>query len=372
MIGNGSMPSFKRMFYVRSLPGGVLRIGEAIPNRSVEIEDVDGWIERLLRLMDGTRTVESLARETSLTYPAMSVEEVKELIAELDRLGYVDDRRLLDESSLRPEELDRYQANLNYFSYFSHLNFAPWSMQESLRNAKVTVIGAGALGCGVLFNLAGLGVGAVRIVDFDVIELSNLNRQFLYNEQDIGRRKIEAASDVLTRFHSGMTLELTDLEIKSAADAKRVILGSDLVVLAADQPYWLLERWVNEACSETRIPFIAGGMNVCEGQVYAVVPDRTGCVACIDAQYGRSDANHASFIAEFRAADYRMPSTSIMPNYMMLAGMVSGDIARWFTGTAAMRSEGKVIAMNFDSYQLETRIDFTRKNLDCPVCGESA
>jgi molybdopterin/thiamine biosynthesis adenylyltransferase len=168
-----------------------------------------------------------------------------------------------------------------------------------------------------------------------------------------------------------MTLDLIDLEITSAADAKRVILDSDLVVLSADQPYWLLERWVNEACSETRIPFIAGGMNVCEGQVYAVVPGRTGCVACIDAQYGRSDANHASFIADFRASDYRMPSTSIMPNYMMLAGMVSGDVARWFTGTATMLSEGKVIAMNYDSYLQETRIDFTRKNPDCPVCRDS-
>ncbi|MBW5446398.1 ThiF family adenylyltransferase [Cohnella sp. CFH 77786] len=370
MNGSGVRPVFKGLFFVRSLPGGMLRIGEASPNRAVEIADEDGWVERLIRLMDGTRTVERLWRDLAAAAPSLTIEDVSEIVAELDRLGYVDDQGLRDECGLGPDELERFRANVNYFSYYSSMGSGPWGMQERLRGAEVTVIGAGALGCGVLLNLAGLGVTDLRIVDFDVVELSNLNRQMLYAEKDIGRRKIDVASEFLARFHFRSNPELVDMEITSAADAKKAISGSDLVVLAADQPYWLLERWVNQACSEAGIPFIAGGMNLCEGQVYAVVPGRTGCAACIDLQYGQDHAEHAAFLSDFRDSDFRMPSASIAPNYMVLAGIVGGEIARWFTGTAEMRSAGRVLAMNFDTYALETRIDFARRIPECPVCKD--
>lgn len=365
----GKRPLFKRLFYVRSLPGGVLRIGESIPGRAVEIVDEDGWVERLIGLMDGTRTAPELWTALSRSHPSVSEDDIAELLSEFDQLGYVDDDSARDVVSLLPDELERFKANLNYFSYYSSLGSDPWRMQQRIRDATITVIGAGALGCGVMLSLAGLGVSSVRVVDFDVVERSNLNRQWLYGEQDIGRRKTEAASEFLSRFRSAMKLETVDREIASAEDAKEAILGSDFVVLAADQPYWLLERWVNEACCALRIPFIAGGMNICEAQVYAVIPGKTGCVACIDTRVGREDAAHASYVADFRSSDFRMPSTSIGPGYMMLAGMVGADIAKWFIGTIDMRCAGKVTVMNMDDYRAETRIDFTEPLPECPVCG---
>ncbi|WP_276356797.1 HesA/MoeB/ThiF family protein [Cohnella caldifontis] len=368
MDGSGARPAFKRLYDVRSLPGGLLRIGESSPNRAVEIEDEAGWVERLIRLMDGTRTIGGLRDALSESHPEVTTEDVAELVAELDGLGYVDDRRAEEAASLPPDEAERFKANLNYFSYYSNLASDPWHMQKRLRDAKITVIGAGALGCGVLLNLAGLGVTAVRIVDFDVVERSNLNRQWLYGEPDIGRRKIETACEFLNRFRSGMKLDPLDREIASADEAGEAILGSDFVVLAADQPYWLLERWVNEACVRENIPFIAGGMNINEGQLYTVVPGRTGCVACIDVRYGREHAGHASFVEQCRASDFRMPSTSIAPGYMILAGMAGGEIARWFTGSAGLFSLGRVMVMNMDTCRAEPRIDFAAPQPDCPVC----
>ena len=145
---------------------------------------------------------------------------------------------------------------------------------------KVTILGSGAFGSTLLSSFAGLGVTNVRIADFDRVELSNLNRQLLFKESDIGRLKIEVAEEFVTERNSSMSVETIRKKISSVDDVKELIADSDLVILAADTPFFFIQRWVNTACVELEIPYIAGGVNVTEGTFYHISPKKTPCLDC--------------------------------------------------------------------------------------------
>lgn len=362
-------PKFKSLFFVRRAPDGRLRVAETFPDRAAEIEDEDGLVSRLIPLMDGTRTVEDLWKELLPGNPELLYREVAGIVEELDSAGFLDDAALQHQTSFQPKELERYKANLQFFSYFSNLSHCAYQMQERLKDARITIIGIGSLGAGVLFNLAGLGVSKVRIIDFDRIDLSNLNRQMLYNEQDIGRLKIDAASDYIGRFNSVMQLERRNIEIQSAESAKLAIAGSDLIVLAADQPHFQLERWVNEACVELRIPFIGGGLQVVEGTFYTFIPGKTGCLECNHLISDQRDDRRSVFMQDLAASGFRMPSSAIAPNYMVLIGAVSGEIVRYFTGIADLRSAGRVVSIDFLTCVVTDKMDFSKPVSSCSVCG---
>lgn len=366
---HAAKPVFKRLFYVRrSLADSSLRIAETVPGRAVEVEDEDGAAAKLIKLMDGTRTVDQIWDSMQQEGHDLSKAELFEIIEQFDRLGYLDDARFAEHTSLSAEERNRFQANINYFSYYSTMSSSPLRMQEQLKHIHITIIGLGTLGSGVLFNLACLGAASVRIIDFDVVERSNLNRQMLYNEHDIGRRKVDAAADFLSRFYPIMKVEPVDLHITSAADAKDVIAGSDFVVLAADQPHIELERWVNQACMELGVPWIGGGVNLVEGMLFTVIPGQTGCIECNHLIQNGADESRSSFVRDFMSSGFRMPSAAIAAHYMMLIGAVASEIARFVTGFAPLQSAGKVIAIDFHTYTSEVRMDYSKPVKECPVC----
>jgi molybdopterin/thiamine biosynthesis adenylyltransferase len=218
-------------------------------------------------------------------------------------------------------------------------------------------------------NLAGFGVSFVRIVDFDTVELSNLNRQMLFQEQDIGREKIEAATAFINRFHSGIKVEGVRKEIRSVEEAKSVIDSCDLVVLAADQPSFQLERWINEACVHRRVSFVGGGINLTRGQFYTVIPGETGCIDCNHLQHNIQNPEYAEFVKQYLASSFRMPSAALMSNYMQVTGMLCGDIARLLTGYAPVISKGKVVVTNFVTFENTISLTFDHPIDECPTCG---
>ncbi|MFC5470446.1 HesA/MoeB/ThiF family protein [Cohnella suwonensis] len=362
-------PMVKKTLFIREREKGLIRVGELTPDRAVEIEDEDGFIQQLLQRMDGTQTIHQISDELQSYDIPVTEGELTELISELDSIGLLDNPASDAYGSFSSTELERYKANLNYFTSFSSLSNSPWEIQRGLNQAKITVIGVGTLGSGVLFNLAGLGVDSVRIVDFDRVELSNLNRQLLYNEEDIGRRKIDAAKDFIRRFHSRMELECIPGEISSAEDAENAIADSDLVVLSADQPHFLLERWVNQACVKHGIPFIGGGVNAAEGQLYTVVPGKTGCLDCNYLLLSRQDEDYLQFLQSYVSSGFKMPSTAIAPNYMLLTGMLCGEAVRMIARTNPVQSEGKVVSIHFETFRTEIKMDFSSPSPDCPTCG---
>ena len=167
------------------------------------------------------------------------------------------------------QDLKRYERQIKIFGEEG---------QRRLRKAKVTIAGAGGLGSVSAAYLTVAGVGRIRVVDRDVVELSNLNRQILHWEKDTGREKAESFEEKLSQMNPDVEVMVLSEKIveDNVAD---VIKGSDLMVDALDnfQTRYLLNR----VALEKKIPFFHGAVYGFEGQVTTIIPGETACLRCI-------------------------------------------------------------------------------------------
>jgi molybdopterin-synthase adenylyltransferase len=361
-------PKFKQIHPVIEMEPGLIRLGELF-GTAIELEDPDGSIRQLIKLMDGTRTVEQIYKDLSVDYVNLTMQDVIEGVEGLNEYGFLYDQAIEDASHLNDKQRMRYKANLGYFSFFANLEQSPGVYQERLRNATVTVLGMGAFGSSILVNLAGLGVGKIRIADFDTVELSNLNRQILFNENDLDRFKIDVAEEFIKRFNSEVQVEKVYLEIKSAEDAERAIEGSDLVLLAADQPFFIVQRWVNKACTKLGIPFIGGGINLTEGQMFTILPGQSGCIDCMHLSRIRLAEDYPQILARQLETNFIPPTATTAPNVLMITGMIAAEATKFLTGIAPMESVGKVILHDFMTFEKSIFNEWERDEENCPSCG---
>lgn len=136
--------------------------------------------------------------------------------------------------------------------------------QEMLKNAKVLVIGAGGLGCPVLLYLTASGVGEIGVVDFDRVDASNLQRQVLYTNGDIGKKKVAAAVDKLTMQNPHVEFISYDFQL-TPKNALETIANFDIVIDGTDN--FSTRYMVNDACVLLGKPLIYGAIYRFEGQV---------------------------------------------------------------------------------------------------------
>jgi len=150
--------------------------------------------------------------------------------------------------------------------------------QEKLKAASVFIAGAGGLGSPASIYLAAAGVGKIRIVDNDSVELSNLNRQILHMEDDIGKKKTDSALEKLSRQNPAVNID-TLCETITVENARQLIGGCDLIVDAMDN---LATRLVlNRVAVDLNIPLIHGAVGGFEGRAMTVLPGKGACLRCI-------------------------------------------------------------------------------------------
>ena len=150
--------------------------------------------------------------------------------------------------------------------------------QRKLKGSQVVVAGLGGLGSAASIYLACAGVGHITLLDCDLVELSNLNRQILHWEEDIGEAKSFSAARKLTKLNP--SLEVTSLLERITEDNVRdIIRGADTVIDGMDN---FETRFVlNSACVREGIPLIHAGVHGLLGEVTTIIPGKTPCLACI-------------------------------------------------------------------------------------------
>jgi adenylyltransferase/sulfurtransferase len=151
------------------------------------------------------------------------------------------------------------------------------SGQTLLGEKRVLVVGCGALGSVISDHLARAGVGYLRIIDRDIVDIENLQRQILYNEKDVGRPKAQAAAEKLKIVNSEIEIEglVKDLTPKSA---EGILEGVDIVLDGTDN---LQTRYlINDVCVKNGIPWIYGGAVSTYGMSLNIVPKTTACLTC--------------------------------------------------------------------------------------------
>jgi adenylyltransferase/sulfurtransferase len=172
---------------------------------------------------------------------------------------------------LTPYELERYSRQIM-------LDSIGYEGQLRLKNARVCVVGAGGLGSPIAMQLAAMGIGYIRIVDRDVVELSNLHRQVLYTDEDIGYVKVERAAKRLKAINPNAVIEPLAVSVNNNT-AYEIIRGCDLVIDGLDS---IDARYaLNDACLKADIPYVYGGALGMLGSVCTVIPSKSACIRCI-------------------------------------------------------------------------------------------
>ena len=150
--------------------------------------------------------------------------------------------------------------------------------QEKLMRARVFIAGAGGLASPASIYLVAAGVGTIRVVDHDRVELSNLNRQVLYWDEDIGKKKVDSAAEKLKRLNQGVEIEAIE-ETITEANISQLVAGFDLIVDGMDN---LPTRYLlNKAALDKNIPFFHGAIYGFEGRVMTIIPGKTACLWCL-------------------------------------------------------------------------------------------
>jgi molybdopterin/thiamine biosynthesis adenylyltransferase len=136
--------------------------------------------------------------------------------------------------------------------------------QEKLKESKILVIGAGGLGCPVLQYLGAAGVGTIGIIDFDIIDITNLHRQVLYSVDDLGKSKAIIASEKISSSNPNLNIKPFNFKLEQH-NAQEIISNYDIIVDCTDN--FETRYLINDTCVLLNKPFVYGGIHKFEGQL---------------------------------------------------------------------------------------------------------
>ena len=337
------------------------------PGYVVEVPDSTGSIRCLLDLMDGTRTVEQLHELVQKKHADVTYEALSKALAQLDQQGFLEDGAARPDGLLDDYELARWDRNLSFLEAFASIGVSKYEIQRRIKSAKVALLGLGGVGSHLLFDLAAMGVQDIRAAEFDRIEISNLNRQILYTEGDIGRLKAEVAAERIRAFSPRIRLETVPLRLSSTEDVLKIIHDRDYVLCVADQPRTDIVHWVSDACVRQRAALVIGGHDMERVVYYTIIPGVTGCVACWLRQVQERDSLSAALIDERRRAQVFVDNGTFAPPISVIAGLMLCELTRLMTGVDSPVALGRLMEFRFKSAIMGEAERWDRVG-DCAVC----
>jgi len=218
--------------------------------------------------------------------------------------------------------------------------------QEKLKRASVFIAGIGGLGSPVAIYLTAAGIGRIRLVDHDRVDRSNLNRQVLHWDNDIGRSKVESAAEKLKRLNPEVEIEAIE-ETITEANLAELLTGFDLIVDAMDN---LPTRYLlNKAALDNNIPFFHGAIYGFEGRAMTIIPHKTACLRCV----------YRGVIPE-----EKFPVIGVTP--AVIGCIQATEVIKYIVGIGELLTNK---LLNYDALNMEFTEFNIKKDPHCEHCG---
>lgn len=225
--------------------------------------------------------------------------------------------------------------------------------QEKISNGRVLIVGAGGLGAPAAYYLAAAGVGIIGLVDFDQVELNNLQRQIIHSTADVGRPKVDSAADKMQALNPDVEVRTYNEPLR-AGNALDLIREYDFVIDGTDN--FGAKFLINDACVLAGTPYSHAGILRFDGQTMTVRPGESACYRCVFPQMPPEGA---------------IPTCSQAGVLGVLAGTFG--VLQATEALKALLGIGDMLTDRLLSYNAKT-MDFrkrtVRRDLSCPVCGE--
>ncbi|MGW3092492.1 HesA/MoeB/ThiF family protein [Streptomyces sp. NPDC001102] len=357
----------------RTVDGNV-RIGSVVHGVGAEVKDPDGWVWTLVEAMDGTRSASDVVAEVARRHPHLRLPEpdIAQAMTDLTAAGYVEDAGAAPPAELSERERERYGRGMTLLRW---MDLSPrasaWEPQLALRRSRVLLVGLGGTGSAAARDLVASGVGLLHCVEPDVVELSNLNRQTLFREADLGTPKLDAALTALRALNSDATVTGERGEVRGPSDLEDLLTGGgpryDLLLLAADRPP-VIRRWANQVCLATGTPWAEAGYRGPLVSAGVFAPGRGACWECLrSAEIERRDLRLAPGQDE-EAASPRMPWNPVNAVTASLSGGLLAHAAIMLLCGVPPVEPGCRFGLNL-MVPGEAITQRAERRADCPACG---
>ena len=247
-------------------------------------------------------------------------------------------------AELSAKELDRFSRQIM-------LEEIGYAGQLKLKNAKICVVGVGGLGNPITSRLAAMGIGTLRIVDRDIIELSNLHRQTMFDESDVGQVKVEVAAKKLQKLNPDCKIEALAVSVNDYT-ALEVVENCDVVIDALDS---VNARYaLNKACIKFGIPFVTGAAVGVSGQAFTILPKESACYYCMFPELNEDT----------------MPTCSIEGVHPSILSIVGGievsEAVKIIIGKKPSLSQ-RILHIDLENLDFTSTRTFRAE--ECPICG---
>ena len=327
--------------------------------QQVRIKVEDDLILNIVSSLDGKRTPEEIAE-------AFHVDR-----EELDALlRFLHSRGILDHVAPAPEfeQYERYRRVIHFLVEYSHSHEHLLEMWNNIRRASVLIVGLGAVGSWVACNLAQSGVGELILMDPDVVDETNLHRQFGYCNEDTGRRKADVLEERLHGFAPDLRItreyRALDGDALQGFNDRKI----DLIINCADQPTVdATSLWIGEYAMARGIPHIVGGgYNLHLSLIgQTVLPGKSACVKCF--QKALEEENRIDPARVKKLAVRNRKTGSFGPMCSMIASMIGMEAIKVLSREIAPSNLNR--RGEFDIYRMDIRYKDYQRRDDCEWCG---
>lgn len=258
-------------------------------------------------------------------------------------------------------EFEKYQKLVNDRKYnrqnlfFSMFNDDYKSYNDYFKERNILILGLGGIGANVATILERAGFNNFTLVDYDVVEESNLIRQFPYNNDEIGKLKTEVMKQKL----KNSNVKCKNLKIIKEEDIANEIKLSDFVLCTVDKPQRIVRRLINKVCIKNDKPVLFCGFSEYVAMIGPFVePKTTACLCCLEKQSFETPLNNVELVPSFG------------PLCLLISSLVSNEIINYFSKYKETSLVGKTLMFNLLTYQ--TEIINWEKNFKCKECGTNA
>ena len=220
--------------------------------------------------------------------------------------------------------------------------------QKKINQARVLVCGCGGLGSGVILNLAALGVGHIGLIDNDVVEISNLNRQFIHKSDNVGQLKVLSAQERIIEINPDISIKTFPVRLDEL-NYNNIVKDYDLLIDCFDS--YKSKFLLNEIAVKCNKPLIHGGVSEFGGQVTIIIPHKTPCLRCLF-----PDAN----------LDEKIPIGNISPVVNLIASIQAVEALKWILNLKGQLKDKLLIVNALDmNFKIVKIMHFSQ----CPICA---
>lgn len=368
-------PKFLDMYYIIPVNSEFHIVKLEDKTEPILILDLEAY--DFTKLLDGNRSLDDAIQQLCRKYSKISRNEITKVYYRLVELDLIIEGYYKKTGDFPDEYFLRQERQIRFFSHYETKKNNRFDYQNSLFKSKVLILGIGGTGSQALLLLVAAGIGNIVAVDFDEVEQSNLNRQLIFHDSDIGRSKARAAKERIEAFNPHINIETIHQKIGNVDELCELMNNVDICLCCADVPPILIRSKINKASINTGTPVIYGGIYADHINIGPlVIPGETGCYQCWNESRKQLDRNYEYYF-DYILNEEAQKQTSIANVWLygttgasiaMGMGGIVMDVIRYISGYAPPKTLGKQLSMNLCSFEIN-EISWPKIST-CPICSK--